>query len=201
MNQPGWYFAAVAMCGCLLGFLFFNRSPAKIFMGDTGSMFLGLIIAILSINFIEGNKPVSGALSQPVFKCAPALVYALLIIPFFDTLRIFSIRIINKKSPFAADRNHIHHRLLDLKFSHMQSTGILLLINIVSIVMVSLFITVKTELLLLIDTIYVLLLNGILLFIHHKRDSVLLNQIKRLTPPKQRPKNIFLRNGGNTVLK
>jgi UDP-GlcNAc:undecaprenyl-phosphate/decaprenyl-phosphate GlcNAc-1-phosphate transferase len=201
MNQPGWYYVAVAMCGCLLGFLFFNRSPAKIFMGDTGSMFLGLIVSILSINFIELNKPVSGALSQPVFKCAPALVYALLIIPFFDTIRIFSIRIINKKSPFAADRKHIHHRLLDLRFSHMQSTGMLLMANVVSIVLVAIFITIKTELLLLLDTVYILLLNGLLFFIHYKRDRILLNQIKRLTPPKQRPKSIFFQNDGNTVMK
>ena len=201
LNQPGWYFVAVAMCGCLLGFLFFNRSPARIFMGDTGSMFLGLIVAMLSIKFMELNQSNPKAVLPPFFKSAPALVYALLIIPFFDTIRIFSMRLLKRKSPFEADRNHVHHRLLDLKLTHMQSTGILLLVNLFSIITISLLVNIKTELLILFDTVYILLLNGLLSFLLFKKKNTLLNQIKQIKPLKPMPKNIFSPSKESTVLK
>lgn len=117
---------AFAMSGSLLAFLIFNRSPARIFMGDTGSLLIGLVNAILVVHFINVSaNPVS---AFPV-AAAPALGIAILIIPLFDTLRVFSIRIFNRRSPFSPDRNHIHHILLDRGMSHKKVCFILLMAN------------------------------------------------------------------------
>ncbi|MDN3656771.1 MraY family glycosyltransferase [Ferruginibacter paludis] len=167
MQQTGFMFIAVATAGCLGGFLLFNRTPAKIFMGDTGSMFLGFITALLSINFMELTQPTLFA-KHAVSTKAPAIVLGLLIIPVFDTLRIFVLRLLQKKSPFAADRNHIHHRLLDLGFSHLQSTGILLLVNVLALLAV-LILPFRTEILFVIIAALVLACNAILSFFHRKR--------------------------------
>lgn len=124
---------AFALSGSLIAFLKYNFSPAKIFMGDTGSLIVGLIMAILAISFIEMNK----GLDHPyAFKSVPAVAFGILIIPLFDTLRVFTIRIKNGKSPLYPDRNHIHHLLLDLGLSHMQATGVLSLVNIAFISLV-----------------------------------------------------------------
>ena len=118
---------AFAMCGSLLAFLIFNRSPARIFMGDTGSLLIGLINAILVVQFINiAGSP--GALVP--FPASPAIAIAILIIPLFDTLRVFSIRIFNRCSPFSSDRNHIHHILLDRGMSHKAVSFVLIVVNI-----------------------------------------------------------------------
>ena len=106
---------ATAACGALLAFLIYNYSPAKIFMGDTGSLLLGLLNSILVIKFIS----VAGVEGQQYsLHASPAIGFAILMVPLFDTLRVFSVRILNRKSPFSADRIHIHHYLLDLGFTH-----------------------------------------------------------------------------------
>lgn len=128
---------ALAIVGAVVGFLRYNLTPAKIFMGDTGSLLLGLISAIMAVNFIEVNKFTST--NSPGIYSAPALTFAILIGPIFDTLRVFMLRIAKGVSPFTADRNHIHHRVLRLGFNHMQTTLILAAINIVTILMVLLF--------------------------------------------------------------
>jgi len=122
---------ALAMVGAIAGFLKFNFSPAKLFMGDTGSMLLGLISGVLAIKFIEVTK--TSATHLTLVFSAPALTLAILIGPIFDTIRIFTLRISNGVSPFAADRNHVHHRMLQLGFDHLQTTLILASINVLSI--------------------------------------------------------------------
>jgi UDP-GlcNAc:undecaprenyl-phosphate GlcNAc-1-phosphate transferase len=72
----------------------------------------------------------------PEIYSVPALTLAILIGPIFDTLRVFIIRIADGKSPFSADRNHIHHRMLKLGFNHLQTVIILTLLNLASILMV-----------------------------------------------------------------
>ncbi|MBX2925994.1 MAG: undecaprenyl/decaprenyl-phosphate alpha-N-acetylglucosaminyl 1-phosphate transferase [Chitinophagaceae bacterium] len=119
---------AFAMCGSLLAFLIFNRAPARIFMGDTGSLLIGLINAILVVHFI--NIADSSAVSFPV-NASPAIGIAILIIPLFDTLRVFSIRILSRRSPFSPDRNHIHHILLDRGMSHKAISFTLIMVNII----------------------------------------------------------------------
>lgn len=120
---------AFSMVGAVLGFLTFNYSPARIFMGDTGSFLIGFISIVLAIRYIELNKFDPALLPVPLFYSAPAIAVAILIIPIFDTCRVFIIRIIQGKSPFVADRNHIHHRLLKLGLNHMQATMLLMVIN------------------------------------------------------------------------
>ncbi len=120
MGQPGWSRIAFALCGALLGFIRFNFSPAKIFMGDTGAYIVGFILAILTIQFIELNRFDTLTNPTPYIKSSPAVGIGFLFVPLFDTLRAFSIRIASGKSPFFADRQHLHHFLLDRHWSHRQ---------------------------------------------------------------------------------
>lgn len=139
----GWWFynidaielaiTAFALAGALVAFLKYNISPAKIFMGDTGALLIGLVCSILAIKFIELNK----SLIHPMaIQSVPAVAIGVMIIPLFDTLRVFTIRILNRKSPFHPDRNHIHHLLLDLDLSHMQATVVLVIVNLFFILLV-----------------------------------------------------------------
>jgi UDP-GlcNAc:undecaprenyl-phosphate GlcNAc-1-phosphate transferase len=71
------------------------------------------------------------------FKQLRRVAFGMLILPLFDTLRVFVIRVLKGKSPFQPDRNHIHHMLIDIGLTHMQATGILILVNIIFIVIVA----------------------------------------------------------------
>lgn len=93
----------------------------KIFMGDTGSLLLGLVNSILVIKFIN-SAGTPGYLPIDIVSAAPALGFAILMVPLFDTLRVFGLRILSRRSPFSPDRNHVHHFLLDLGFTHKQIT-------------------------------------------------------------------------------
>jgi UDP-N-acetylmuramyl pentapeptide phosphotransferase/UDP-N-acetylglucosamine-1-phosphate transferase len=103
------------MTGAIGGFLVYNYSPAKIFMGDTGALLIGLVCIILAIKFIELNN--MGEIKNPYFYSAPSIAVAVLLVPVFDSLRVFFIRILHRKSPFNGDRNHVHHRLQQLGFT------------------------------------------------------------------------------------
>lgn len=118
---------AFAMAGSLGAFMIFNHHPAKIFMGDSGSLMIGLINAILVIKFINvANDPL---VAIPI-PSAVAIGFAILIVPLLDTLRVFSIRILNGVSPFTPDRNHVHHLLLDRGLDHASVTLTCVSINI-----------------------------------------------------------------------
>jgi UDP-GlcNAc:undecaprenyl-phosphate/decaprenyl-phosphate GlcNAc-1-phosphate transferase len=118
---------AFALCGSTFAFLIYNFSPAKIFMGDTGSLLLGLINSILVIKFI--NVAGNPAVTVPL-EAAPAIGFAILMIPLFDTLRVFTLRILDRRSPFSPDRIHVHHFLLDAGCNHRTITFICLAVNI-----------------------------------------------------------------------
>lgn len=121
---------ALSLAGTLIGFLIYNFSPAKIFMGDTGSLLIGLLNSIFVIKFMAvASNPDA---SLPLLS-SPAIAFAILIVPLFDTLRIFTIRIFNRRSPFSPDRNHIHHFLLDIGFSQRMIVLICVSANIVFI--------------------------------------------------------------------
>lgn len=127
-------FISVAMAASVLGFLFFNWAPSKIFMGDTGSMVIGFTLSVLMIQFIELNTLLSREI--PIQMSAPvAMAFALLVLPVYDTLRVFAIRWAAGRSPMAADKNHTHHILLKLGFNHSQSTLILVGFNVAIVVM------------------------------------------------------------------
>jgi UDP-N-acetylmuramyl pentapeptide phosphotransferase/UDP-N-acetylglucosamine-1-phosphate transferase len=99
-------------------------------MGDTGSLIIGLVISALVVNFNEFN--IDNSVVYAV-EAAPAVSFAIIIVPLVDTLRVMTIRISNKKSPFSADTNHIHHRLLELVPSHLKVTMIIVSFNAVVI--------------------------------------------------------------------
>ncbi len=105
---------AFALAGGIMAFLYFNFNPAKIFMGDTGSLVLGFVIAVLCIRLLQVNVMVP----DPVLPHAPVFVLGMVLIPVFDTLRVFAVRIWKGKSPFEADKTHIHHLLTNAGFSH-----------------------------------------------------------------------------------
>ncbi|HPH86263.1 MAG TPA: MraY family glycosyltransferase [Ferruginibacter sp.] len=119
IGQLTYAVMAFALAGSLISFLIYNFSPAKIFMGDTGSLLLGLVNSILVIKFI--NLAGTTGVSLPL-ESAPAIGFSILMIPLFDTLRVFGLRILDRRSPFSPDRTHIHHFLLDLGFSHRKTT-------------------------------------------------------------------------------
>jgi UDP-N-acetylmuramyl pentapeptide phosphotransferase/UDP-N-acetylglucosamine-1-phosphate transferase len=132
-----WFFLAghfefaiisFSMVGALSGFFFYNvyGRKNKIFMGDTGSLVLGTIMGILVIEFNEFN--IDQSAPYAIFS-SPAVSFGILIYPLMDTLRVFAIRIIQKKSPFAADKNHTHHRLLALGMNHKQATYLIIAVN------------------------------------------------------------------------
>ncbi|OQX97239.1 MAG: hypothetical protein B6I24_09450 [Bacteroidetes bacterium 4572_128] len=131
-GEFGYSMIGLSLAGTLMAFFRFNvfSKKKKIFMGDTGSLLVGLIIYILTVKFNEINIDGEHGISS-----APALSFAILIIPLIDTLRIFLIRAINKKSPFKPDKNHIHHNLLDFGFSHLQVTTIILFCNLIFIIL------------------------------------------------------------------
>ena len=138
VDEIGLALVAFALSGALIAFLKYNYTPAKIFMGDTGSLLVGLVCSILVIKFIEFNDPalIRPGMEEYAFSAVPAVAIGILILPLFDTLRVFTMRILKGKSPFDPDRTHIHHLLLDFGLSHMQATGLLVAVNLGFIILV-----------------------------------------------------------------
>jgi UDP-N-acetylmuramyl pentapeptide phosphotransferase/UDP-N-acetylglucosamine-1-phosphate transferase len=126
---------SITLVGSLGGFFYYNVYGVqnKIFMGDTGSLVLGTIISILLIQFNEFNIDQS----QPyALAAAPAISFGILSYPLMDTFRVTMIRIFHLKTPFRADKNHFHHRLLILGLSHKQATFSIIGFNILFILAV-----------------------------------------------------------------
>ncbi len=115
-----------SFAGCLLAFLYYNFHPARIFMGDTGSLMIGLANSILVIKFIQEANTYT---LYPV-SAAPAVGFGVLLLPLMDTLRVFTVRVIQGRSPFSPDRNHIHHLFLKKGFDHKSVTIICVLSTI-----------------------------------------------------------------------
>ena len=138
----GWFFISghsdyailsIALVGAIAGFFYYNLygKENKVFMGDTGSLVLGTLMAIIVIRFNEFNIDQT----QPfAIASAPAVSFGILIYPLADTIRVFIIRLLQFKSPFTADKNHLHHRLLTLGFSHKRATYTIIGINILFII-------------------------------------------------------------------
>ncbi len=122
---------SVVVIGAVLAFLYYNLSnyrTNKIFMGDTGSMLLGFLLAFTSICFIDVfiDREIPG-IPRYHLQSAPVMAVAILILPIVDTLNVIIIRLANKKSPFDADKNHIHHKLLKLNLTHRRSSFYIIL--------------------------------------------------------------------------
>jgi UDP-GlcNAc:undecaprenyl-phosphate/decaprenyl-phosphate GlcNAc-1-phosphate transferase len=131
-----WEYAVLSftILGAIIPFFLYNvfGHTNKIFMGDTGSLILGFALTVLVFRFNEMNAL---GVYKPYFTAGPAFSFAVIIIPMFDTLRVFLIRIYRRESPFKADRRHVHHILLDLGCTHLQATMLLIGINIVFILL------------------------------------------------------------------
>jgi UDP-GlcNAc:undecaprenyl-phosphate GlcNAc-1-phosphate transferase len=125
---------SLAFAGAILGFLFFNWQPSKIFMGDTGALSIGFVISFLSIQFINHNFSLSQQ-SQVSFEASISTAVCVLIIPVFDTLRVIVLRLRRLESPFKADKNHLHHQFLNLGFSHAMTVLFLGGINLTFILL------------------------------------------------------------------
>jgi UDP-GlcNAc:undecaprenyl-phosphate/decaprenyl-phosphate GlcNAc-1-phosphate transferase len=133
---------AYALTGSLAGFFLFNvfGKRNKMFMGDTGSLVIGLVISALIVKFNEFN--IAKMLPYAV-GAAPVVSFAIVIVPLIDTLRVITIRLSNGRSPFSPDKNHIHHRLLELIPSHLKVTLIIVGANIFMIGLALLFNTIS----------------------------------------------------------
>lgn len=131
-GNPGYVILSFSFVGTLAAFFYFNvfGGRNKIFMGDTGALIIGFVISILACRFLQLGLNENGTV---LVDSAPAVVFGILILPLFDSLRVFILRIKEGQSPFHADRQHLHHLLLGAGCTHLQATLILLSVNMVFI--------------------------------------------------------------------
>ena len=115
-GQADYSIYAAVLGGSCLAVLFFNWRPAKIFLGDSGSLVIGLLLSVFCLKYylVGGGSGFFGVVRPPFLL---SLCLALVYVPVLDTVRVFGTRILSGRSPFAADRSHIHHLLLDQGFS------------------------------------------------------------------------------------
>jgi len=114
-DDPSMTVLMAVLAGSCIGFLPFNLNPAKIFMGDTGALFLGFTLSVISI---QGVMKMHTLVSFVI----PIVIFAF---PIFDTAFAFIRRILKGKSPFSPDRGHLHHRLIDMGLNQKQTVAIL----------------------------------------------------------------------------
>lgn len=119
---------ALSLLGATAGLLIYNISPARIYMGDTGSMLLGLTIFAMGVSAIELVATGHSVQAVPFIKSpqsAFSIVVSMLMLPAFDALRVFALRLRARQSPFHADRRHVHYYLLDTGLSHTAAVVVL----------------------------------------------------------------------------
>ena len=130
IGQNDMALIAFTLSGALIGFLKYNYYPERIFMGDTGSLVVGMILSVLAINTIK-----FGLITED-FKLpnkGPLMAIVFLAIPLFDSLRVFIVRASKGVGPLSPGRDHIHHALLDLGFGHKRTSLILYFISVLLI--------------------------------------------------------------------
>lgn len=125
-----WAVIAFALTGGILGFLYFNIQPAKIFMGDTGSLVIGFSVAILCLRVLQIHPEGKGSVPLPLLP-----VMATVALPVMDLLRLFLARLQNGQSPFTPDCNHLHHLLTRQGLSHRITSIILMGLHYVLVLM------------------------------------------------------------------
>lgn len=154
------------LCGSTLGFLFYNFPPAKIFLGDTGSMFLGLVLAVIGLAGSQYKVVTAAALIIPI--CALA-------IPIYDSILALWRRLLRKNSVFIADKKHLHHRFLELGLSQRQVAVALYLATLYFGIIAFMFVLIPNEYALLL-----LLLLGIGIFFGIRTIGFIERKIKRM---------------------
>jgi UDP-GlcNAc:undecaprenyl-phosphate GlcNAc-1-phosphate transferase len=125
---------ALIEAGAVLGFLRFNTHPAKIFMGDSGSQMLGFSVGALALLATQGE-------TSPLSAALPLLLLGL---PIMDTLTVMLTRIRAGRSPFSADSNHLHHRLLALGFAHREAVLLIYMMQ-VALVLLAYFLRFESD--------------------------------------------------------
>lgn len=167
-GNTGYAIMAAALTGTLIAFLRFNLSSGKnkIFMGDTGSLMIGFLISAMTIRFNEVNATPS---TYHVLNSAPAISIAILIVPLFDTLRVFTIRLMRGQHPFIADNRHIHHLMLKAGYSHKRSTFIISIAHIFIIALAFSLDQIGILWLALILLIVCLLFTGVIYLLVYRR--------------------------------
>ena len=115
-----------SLMGALLGFLYFNFHPAKIFMGDTGSLLIGFILSVQAIQLLTLHQ--HGLTGSTLIS--PLLIIGILFIPVYDVFRVSVIRILTGYSPLRADRNHIHHMICINGFGQRVTSILIVLLNL-----------------------------------------------------------------------
>ena len=102
-----------ALMGSLCGFLYYNRHPARVFMGDTGSLVLGYVLSAICILMVENS-----CVENSVKPISMAMIMGL---PIVDAILVMTHRVVRGRNPFSADNTHLHHRLMALGLSHTQT--------------------------------------------------------------------------------
>lgn len=189
----GWWFHqaglesysifSLILVGAVLSFLVYNWHPAKIFMGDTGSLSLGFSLAVLTILFIDRNGTMADFEGWK-FNAPIASGVALLIIPIYDTSRIFIKRAMKGKSPMAPDKSHVHHFLLRMGLRHDQVSLTLVLIKVTFIALIFLGSGLSDHVLLPLVVLFAVVLGL-------RMDFMTLNRVKKFS--KKQPPILSLR--------
>ena len=141
--------------GGILGFLRYNFHPAKIFMGDNGSLIIGFIMAVFIILILQNPQLVT------IHAHAPMLLLAITSIPVFDTLRVFATRMIKGNSPFKADKSHIHHLLTNAGLNHRHASLLILIANLLVITQTGLMLNISIEFILIMVVISLIVITRI----------------------------------------
>ncbi|RDH81024.1 MAG: hypothetical protein DIZ80_12945 [endosymbiont of Galathealinum brachiosum] len=149
---------SMAVAGSILGFLRHNTYPAQLFMGDTGSQFLGFSLGVLVIIL---SQSVNSAMS-------PLIPLFILGLPILDTMAVMVQRLYERRSPFSPDKNHIHHKLLDIGFDQYEAVFVIYLLQSV-LIAVAYFMLYESDAVLLL--IYAITSFFVLGFFHYARIS------------------------------
>lgn len=180
---------ALAVIGSILGFLRFNTYPASIFMGDGGSQFLGFSLGVLVIVLtLQPHSPMSSALALP-----------LLGLPLLDTAMVMVQRLRAGRSPFSADKNHIHHKLLTLGFDHYEAVFAIYLVQAL-LVTSAYFLRYQSDI--VVVATYVAVALSLMIFFHRARiHGWRLREARAASTPSSISKQLrFLRQEGGLSL-
>ncbi|MTI21593.1 undecaprenyl/decaprenyl-phosphate alpha-N-acetylglucosaminyl 1-phosphate transferase, partial [Fulvivirga sp. RKSG066] len=171
IEEPLISLLAFSMAGAVVAFLSFNWEPSKIFMGDTGALVIGFLFSVLAIYFIDHNYSLPDN-SVYKFESSVTTAVCVIIIPLFDTLRIFILRLWKKQSPFTPDKNHMHHALMRLGMGHSKTALALGALNVFYILVAIQFRELEDNLML---PIILVLSTGLSLLL----DYLIIRRLKR----------------------
>ncbi|PSG90257.1 MraY family glycosyltransferase [Aurantibacter aestuarii] len=169
LKMEFYVYLSLILIAILLAFLRYNLSRYnKIFMGDTGSLIVGFILGVFTIKLLSLKNYIESSDFPLLIENIPLVALAILVVPLFDTTRVFAIRLLNKKSPFSADRNHLHHILIKMGFSHLKASIVLTISNLLFVVLfIYLASTSKQYFLIAFGVVFIF----IIIFIFYKLNS------------------------------